>query len=77
MSFKEKVDNMTDLIISCWDSNQELDENGKPVDGLTFDERLKKKMAEVEDDTEKFILNDAINWWEKNFQTSKKKHYFF
>lgn len=67
MSFKEKVDNMTDLIISCWDSNQELDENGKPVDGLTFDERLKKKMAEVEDDTEKFILNDAINWWEKKF----------
>ena len=53
---------MTDLIISCWDSNQELYENGKPVDGLTFDERLKKKMAEVEDDTEKFILNDAINW---------------
>lgn len=62
MSFKEKVDNMTDLIVSCWDSNQELDENGKPVDGLTFDERLKKKMVEVEDDTEKFILNDAINW---------------
>lgn len=76
MSFKEKVDNMTDLIISCWDSNQELDENGKPVDGLTFDERLKKKMAEVEDDTEKFILNDAINWWEKNFQTSKKTLFF-
>ena len=62
MSFKEKVDNMTDLIISCWDSNQELDENGKPVDGLTFDERLAKKMEEVNDNTEKAILTDAINF---------------
>ena len=24
--------NMTDLIISCWDSNQELDENGRYID---------------------------------------------
>ncbi|MBR3213193.1 MAG: hypothetical protein IKF79_01640 [Methanosphaera sp.] len=62
MSFKEKVDNMTDLIVSCWDSNQELDENGNPVDGLTFDERLAKKMDEVNDDTEKAILTDAINF---------------
>lgn len=62
MSFKESVDKMTDLIESCWDSNQELDENGKPLDGLTFDERLAKKMEEVNDDTEKSILNDAINF---------------
>lgn len=41
--FKKKVDNMTDLIMSCWDCNQEQDENGKPVDGLSFDERLQKK----------------------------------
>lgn len=62
MSFKEKVDDMTDLIISCWDCNQECDENGKPLDGLTFDERLSKKMEEVNDETEKSILNDAINF---------------
>lgn len=60
--FTKKVNDMTDLIISCWDSNQELDENGKPIDGLTFDERLSKKLAELEDDTEKMILEDAMNF---------------
>lgn len=62
MSFKEKVDDMTDLIISCWDCNQECDENGKPLDGLTFDERLEKRMNEIEDEDEKSILTDAINF---------------
>lgn len=62
MSFKEKVEDMTNLIISCWDSNQECDENGKPLDGLTFDQRLAKKMEEIEDQTEKFILEDALNF---------------
>lgn len=61
-SFKKKVDDMTDLIISCWDCNQECDDNGKPVDGLSFDERLQKKISEINDKTEKFILNDAINF---------------
>ena len=62
MSFKEKVDNITDIIISCWDCNQELDQDGNPVDGLTFDERLEKRMKEVTDSTEKSILEDAINF---------------
>ena len=62
MSFKEIVDDMTDLIVSCWDCNQELDQDGKPVDGLTFDERLEKRMKEVSDSTEKGILEDAINF---------------
>ena len=62
MGFKESVDNMTDLIISCWDSNQECDENGNPLDGLTFDERLAQKMKEVKDETEKAILEDAISF---------------
>ena len=61
-NYREKVDNMIDLIVSCWDSNQECDKNGNPIDGLTFDERLAKKMAEVTDETEKSILNDAINF---------------
>ena len=60
--FKQKVDDMTDIIISCWDCNQELDQDGKPVDGLTFDERLEKRMKEVSDSTEKGILEDAINF---------------
>ena len=61
-NFTKKVDDMTDLIISCWDSNQPCDENGKPLDGLTFDERLNKKMKEIKDDTNKAILEDAINF---------------
>ena len=40
---KKLCDKATELIESCWDCNQKLDENGKPVDGLTFDERLDKK----------------------------------
>ena len=32
------------------------------LDGLTFDERLAKKMAEIEDEAEKFILDDAMNF---------------
>ena len=50
MGFKEDVDYITDVIVSCWDSNQECDENGKPLDGLTFDERLDLKIKELEDD---------------------------
>jgi hypothetical protein len=60
--FAKKVDNMTDLIVSCWDSNQELDENGKPIDGLTFDERLTKKMKELDNPVDKMIVEDAMNF---------------
>ena len=60
--FAKQVDNMTDLIISCWDSNQELDENGKPIDGLTFDERLSQKMKELNNPVDKMIVEDAMNF---------------
>lgn len=48
-NFRKACDDATELIESCWDCNQELDENGKPIDGLTFDERLDKKLAESDD----------------------------
>ena len=59
-NFKEKVDEMTDLIVSCWDSNQECDENGKPLDGLTFDERLAKKRQELRGQ-DKVLMNEIMN----------------
>lgn len=40
--FKRKCDDLTDLIESCWDENN-------PDDGLTFDERLEKKLSENPD----------------------------
>jgi len=39
MNFKEKCNKATELIESCWDENN-------PVDGLSFDERLNKKLEE-------------------------------
>ena len=36
--FKEKMDNLTRIIKSCWDENN-------PGDGKTFDERLKEKLS--------------------------------
>lgn len=41
-NFKRKCDDLTDLIESCWDENN-------PDDGLTFDERLQRKLAENPD----------------------------
>lgn len=35
--FKRKIENMTQLIESCWDENN-------PEDGLSFDERLQMKL---------------------------------
>lgn len=35
--FKRKIENMTQLIESCWDENN-------PNDGLSFDERLQKAL---------------------------------
>lgn len=37
--FKKKCEALTKLIESCWDENN-------PHDGLTFDERLNKKLSE-------------------------------
>jgi len=59
--FKKACDDMTELIISCWDSNQELDENGKPLDGLTFDERLAAKTANLKG-TDKLVMDQVIGW---------------
>ena len=41
--FKEKMDNLTRIIKSCWDENN-------PGDGKTFDERLKEKLSEEDYD---------------------------
>jgi len=57
--FKQSCDDMTDLIISCWDSNQECDENGKPVDGLTFDQRLQKKIRDL-DGMDKIVMDQVL-----------------
>lgn len=40
-SFEESCVDMTKLIESCWDKNN-------PDDGLTFDERLAAKVANLE-----------------------------
>lgn len=37
--FKRKINDMTELIESCWDENN-------PNDGLSFDERLEMKLNE-------------------------------
>ena len=41
--FKEKMDNLTETIKSCWDENN-------PGDGRTFDERLKEKLSKEDYD---------------------------
>ena len=41
--FKEKMDNLTRIIKSCWDENN-------PDDGKTFDERLKEKLSKEDYD---------------------------
>lgn len=37
--FKKNIENITALIESCWDENN-------PNDGLTFDERLQRRLNE-------------------------------
>ena len=50
--FKEKIDAATDIIVSCWDENN-------PDDGLTFDERLDKKLQNIEDEDVRDIVRGA------------------
>lgn len=50
--FKEKIDAATDIIVSCWDENN-------PDDGLTFDERLDKKLQNIEDEDVRDIIRGA------------------
>lgn len=47
-NFKQSCENMTELIISCWDENN-------PDDGLTFDERLAAKTANLEGEDKKVM----------------------
>ena len=51
--FKKSCNDMTELIISCWDENN-------PNDGLTFDERLAQKTANLKG-TDKNIM-DQFGW---------------
>lgn len=53
-SFEESCDDMTELIISCWDSNN-------PDDGKTFDERLAEKAANLEGQ-DKSVMDQVIGW---------------
>ena len=51
-SFKQSCENMTELIVSCWDENN-------PGDGLTFDERLAAKTANLKG-TDKEVMKKVL-----------------
>lgn len=51
-SFKQSCEDMTELIESCWDENN-------PNDGLTFDERLELKTANLKGQDKK-IMNQIL-----------------
>lgn len=51
-NFKKSCEDMTELIISCWDENN-------PNDGLTFDERLAAKTANLEGE-DKMVMNKIL-----------------
>ena len=51
-SFKESCEDMTELIISCWDENN-------PNDGKTFDERLEEKRATLKGQ-DKVVMNEIM-----------------
>lgn len=53
-NFIESCENMTDLIVSCWDENN-------PDDGLTFDERLKEKIKGLTG-TDKDVMSKVLCW---------------
>jgi hypothetical protein len=50
--FKRNIDKAVELIESCWDENNEND-------GLTFDERLDKVIADCSDEQLRAILINA------------------
>ena len=50
--FKRNIDRAVELIESCWDENNEND-------GLTFDERLDKVIADCSDEQLRAILINA------------------
>lgn len=53
-SFKQSCEDMTDLIVSCWDENN-------PNDGKTFDERLAEKTANLKG-TDKLVMDQVVRW---------------
>ena len=53
--FKKSCNDMTELIISCWDENN-------PNDGKTFDERLAEKTANLEG-TDKLVMDQVVKGW--------------
>jgi hypothetical protein len=50
--FKRNIDKAVEIIESCWDENNEND-------GLTFDERLDKVIADCSDEQLRAILINA------------------
>lgn len=54
MNWKEKCEEATKLIESCFDENNEND-------GLSFDERLNMKMQNVDEDIAN-IIGQARSW---------------
>ena len=53
-SFKESCEDMTELIVSCWDKNNS-------DDGLTFDERLAEKINNI-NGQDRLVLDEVIGW---------------
>ena len=53
-SIKHACDKMTEIIESCWDENN-------PDDGLTFDERLRQKMQEL-DPEDKELMDEVLRF---------------
>ena len=50
--FKRNIDKAVELLEACWDENN-------PNDGLTFDERLDKVIADCSDEQLRAILINA------------------
>ena len=53
-TIKAACDKMTEIIESCWDENN-------PDDGLSFDERLHKKMEELPEE-DKDLLDKVLRF---------------
>lgn len=53
-SMKHACDKMVEIIESCWNENN-------PDDGLTFDERLRQKMQEL-DPEDKELMDEVLRF---------------
>ena len=52
--FKKNIDEATDFIISCWDENN-------PNDNLTFDDRIKAGLDELDEEVRQIVEN-TLSW---------------